>query len=94
MSVSKKELVDRISSKTSVSKKDIDKVINAFTAELIKSLAEGEQVAIAGLGSFVITEHAARTGINPSTKEKIEIAAYKSAKWKPAKAVKTAINDK
>lgn len=41
-----------------------------------------------GFGKFEVTERSARTGINPATKEKIEIPASKSVKFKPSKALK------
>ena len=37
-----------------------------------------------GFGTFAVTEKPARTGINPRTKEKIEIPARKVVKFKPA----------
>lgn len=41
---------------------------------------------------FEITERKAREGINPLTKEKIQIEASKSVKFKIARALKEAVN--
>ena len=41
---------------------------------------------------FEITERKAREGFNPLTKEKIQIEASKSVKFKVAKALKEAVN--
>ena len=46
------------------------------------ALKEGDKVALLGFGTFAVTERPARTGINPATKEKIEIAAKKVIKFK------------
>ena len=47
---------------------------------------------LAGFGKFEITERKAREGFNPLTKEKIQIEASKSVKFKVAKALKEAVN--
>ena len=45
-------------------------------------LKEGGKVALLGFGSFSVSEKAARKGVNPKTKETIEIAARKAVKFK------------
>ena len=53
------------------------------TTDAIKeALVKGEKVQLIGFGTFSVSERAAREGINPSTKEKIKIAAKKVAKFK------------
>jgi DNA-binding protein HU-beta len=52
--------------------------------------AEGKQ-AFPSLGTFEIKERAARTGRNPQTGEKVEISAKKIPAFKPAKALKDAV---
>ena len=53
------------------------------TTDAIKeALVNGEKVQLIGFGTFSVSERAAREGINPSTKEKIKIAAKKVAKFK------------
>ena len=47
-----------------------------------ESLVKGDKVALIGFGTFGVAEKAARTGINPATKEKITIAAKKVVKFK------------
>ncbi len=42
----------------------------------------GDKVALVGFGTFSVSERAARTGINPSTKAAITIPAKKVAKFK------------
>ena len=55
------------------------------------TLKDNGTVDVFGFGKFSISERAARTGINPATKEKIEIAASKSVKFKASKALKDAV---
>ena len=46
-------------------------------------LKQGDKVALLGFGTFAVNERPARTGINPATKEKIQIEAKKVIKFKP-----------
>ena len=50
--------------------------------DVSESLVMGVKVALIGFGTFGVTEKAARTGINPATKQKITIAAKKVVKFK------------
>ena len=53
-----------------------------FVEAVSESLVKGDKVALIGFGTFGVTEKAARTGINPATKQKITIAAKKVVKFK------------
>ena len=55
------------------------------------SVVAGDKVGLYGFGTFEPTERKARTGVNPQTKAKIQIAAKKGLKFKPAKALKDAM---
>ena len=54
----------------------------------IEALKEGEQVKIAGFGTFEVKTRAERKGLNPSTKEEIVIAPSKSVGFKASKTLK------
>ena len=64
------------------SKADAKKALDATLNAIADALKEGDKVALLGFGTFAVTERPARTGINPATKEKIEIAAKKVIKFK------------
>ena len=59
---------------------------------IVRRVAAGDEVNVAGFGKFSRSERQARQGRNPSTGETIEIAASKGLKLSPAKAAKDAIN--
>ena len=61
------------------------------TAEVVSPLVKGEKVQLVGFGSFDVKERPARKGINPATKEKIEIAASRSPKFTAGAALKNAV---
>jgi len=89
--MNKVELIGAVASKSEISKKDVEKVINAFTNVVADALVDGDKVQLVGFGTFEVTERAARTGRNPHTGETIEIAASKSPKFKAGKALKDAV---
>ena len=64
------------------SKVDAKKAVEAFVDTVSNELKEGGKVALLGFGSFSVSEKAARKGVNPKTKETIEIAARKAVKFK------------
>ena len=89
--MNKTELVAAIAGKAELKKSDVEKVLAAFVDTVEAELKAGNKVALVGFGTFEVRERAARTGINPKTKEKITIAASKAPVFKAGKAFKDAI---
>ena len=90
--MNKTELVAAMAEKTELSKKDAEKALKAFTDVVAEELKKGEKVQLVGFGTFEVRERAARTGINPQTKQTIKIAASKSPVFKAGKALKDSIS--
>ena len=89
--MNKVELVGAVASKSEISKKDVEKVINAFTNIVADALVDGDKVQLVGFGTFEVVERAERLGRNPATGEAMTIAASKSPKFKAGKALKDAV---
>lgn len=85
-------MIAALAEKTNLTKKETEKVLNAFTAVIEEELKKGEKVTLTGFGTFEARERAAREGVNPQTKEKITIAAAKAPAFKAGKALKDALN--
>ena len=90
--MNKTELVVSIAEKAAISKKDAEKALSAFLDTVVDELKKGEKVQLVGFGTFEVRERAARTGINPRTKQTIEIAASKNPVFKAGKALKEAVD--
>lgn len=90
--MNKHELISAIAQNAEISKKDAENALAAALDAITKSLAEGDKVQLVGFGTFEVRERAARTGINPATKETIEIAASKVPAFKAGKALKEIVN--
>lgn len=72
-------------------KKQAVMAVEAMFDAIVKSLSKGEEVAIAGFGTFRVAKRAARMGINPKTGEKIQIAASIKPKFRAGKLLKEAV---
>jgi len=66
-------------------KPEVEAVVDSLLGEIGKALRSGERVDLRRFGSFVVKDKAARQGRNPKTGEPIQIAARKSATFKPSK---------
>ena len=90
--MNKTDLIAAVAEKSSLSKKDAEKAINAFVATVTDSLKTGEKVQMVGFGVFEVRERPAHKGHNPMTGAEIEIAASKAPVFKAGKALKDALN--
>ena len=80
--MNKTEFITAVAEKSGLSKVDAKKAVEAFVETVSSELKEGGKVALLGFGSFSVAEKAARKGVNPKTKQPIEIPARKSVKFK------------
>ena len=90
--MNKAELIAAVAEKAEISKKDAEKAVKAFTDAVAEELAKGGKVQLVGFGNFEVSERPAREGRNPRTGETMTIAASKTPKFKPGKALKDEIN--
>ncbi len=89
--VNKDALIDVISSKNDLSKKDVERVIETLLDTVTEEIRKGNKVTLTGFGTFRVSARAAREGINPQTKEKIQIPAMTVPKFTAGKALKEAV---
>lgn len=86
--MNKTDLIDKLADHTGLSKVDAKRAVEAFTAIVMDSLAEGEEVVLVGFGTFAVSKRSARKGRNPQTGKEINIPARKVPKFKVGKAFK------
>lgn len=85
-------LVELVMKATGIEKKkDALTAVEAVFDTIVKTMSKGEEVAIAGFGTFKVSKRAARMGINPRTGEKIQIAASVKPKFRAGKVLKEAV---
>ena len=90
--MNKTELIDKIAAGAGISKADAKKALDATVSALKEALVAGDKIQLVGFGTFSVNERPAREGINPATKEKIQIAAKKVAKFKAGAELADALN--
>ena len=86
--MNKADLVSMIAAKSNLTKKDSESALNAFVETVQTALKKGEKIQLVGFGTFEVRSRAARSGINPRTKETIKIPASKAPVFKAGKALK------
>jgi DNA-binding protein HU-beta len=90
--MNKAELVAAVAGKTGLTKKAAEQAIDATVCAISCELKRGGKIQLVGFGTFEVKARAARTGLNPKTKEKIQIAASKVPAFKAGKTLKDAVN--
>ena len=88
--MTKADLVARIASEASITKKVASLTLDAFVAAVHNSLKKDGEIRISDLGTFKVTKRKARTGVNPQTKKKMKIPATKAPTFRAAQALKEA----
>ncbi|MEO8672147.1 MAG: HU family DNA-binding protein [Tahibacter sp.] len=92
--MNKSDLIARIAEETGRPKTETEAYFNSFVAQVANALSTGESVVLAGFGTFEVRSRAERSGRNPRTGEAMTIAASKAAAFKPAAALKKALEVK
>ena len=90
--MNKSDLVNAISTKTGLNKKNSESALNAFVSTIEEALKGGDKVTLVGFGTFEVRERAERKGRNPQTKEEISIPASKAPVFKAGKSLKDNVN--
>jgi DNA-binding protein HU-beta len=92
--MNKTELIQRLADKHQLSKAEAGRVLETLLDTIVTAVKKGDGVTIPGFGSFKQHARAARSGVNPSTGEKIKIAAAKLPKFSPGATFKAAVDPK
>ena len=90
--MNKAAMADRLTARTGLSKAAAKEAVDGVFAAVGDALALGEEVRIAGFGTFSTRRRPARTGRNPRTGEAVSISASTSPTFKAGKGLKDAVN--
>lgn len=92
--MTKAELIDAITNKLDMRKKDVAPVVDAVFSEIQSALASGDKCTFVGFGVFEVRERAAREGRNPQDPSKVVlIPAKKVPVFRPGKDLKEKVLD-
>src|SRR5215204_5762214 len=86
------DFIDRVASKSDLSKRDAGKAVDAFLDAVTESLRRGDSITFTGFGKFSTADRAARMGVNPRNPgEKVHIPASTVPKFSAGSALKSAV---
>ena len=89
--MTKADLINVVSERASISKKDTGNVINECFNAMTEFLASGDKIQIVGFGTFEVKKRKERKGRNPSSGEEIIIPESKVVSFKAGKALKETV---
>jgi DNA-binding protein HU-beta len=90
--VTKQDFIDRVASKSDLSKRDAGKAVDAFLDVVTDSLKRGDQITFTGFGKFSTANRAARMGVNPRNPgQKVQIPASTVPKFSAGSTLKQAV---
>lgn len=86
--MTKSELIEAICQKNDLSKKAGGEIVDSLFATLQETIMAEGKFAYPGFGTFTVRTRKARTGIDPRTRQQIQIKESRTVGFKPAKAFK------
>ena len=88
----KSDIAAQVADRTGLSRTEAAGAVDAVFEAVTEALARREKVRIAGFGLFATRYRPARAGRNPRTGEPVAVAASTVPAFKPARALRDAVN--
>ena len=85
--MNKAELIEEVASETGLANRTSGKAVDAVVSAISDCLARGEKVTLVGFGTFRVRSRKARRGVNPQTRQSLQIPAKKVPKFTAGKAL-------
>jgi len=89
--MTKKELVAAVAQSTVCLEMEARLAVEAVLEEITAELTRGGRVSLHKFGTFETKERPARQGRNPQTGEAVDIPAGRRIRFRPARALKEAV---
>jgi len=90
--MTKAELVEKVSGKINLTKKQTEVVVNTVFQSITDSLSDGKKVELRGFGSFRIRERNARVGRNPKSGAQVDVPAKRVPFFKAGKELRELVD--
>lgn len=87
----KQDLVRAVAEATGQSDVAASRAVNAVFDTIEQALANGDEVALSGFGTFKVVERSSRQGRNPQTGDPITIESRKSPVFRPGTQLKRSV---
>ena len=90
--VTKKELIDRISENTQTKRIIVKAIVQQFLDVIITELGQGNRIEFRDFGVFERRTRQARIAQNPKTLEQVQVPAKRTVKFKMGRLMKQKLN--
>jgi DNA-binding protein HU-beta len=90
--MNKQDLIHKIAEEAELNQKQAAAALDSVLNSIVAAVAAGDKVQLIGFGTFEPKQRSARTGLNPQTKEPVEIPAATVPSFKAGKAFKDSVN--
>lgn len=91
--ITKKDLVERITERTKMPRADVKRTLQDFLDLVIIELRKGNRLEFRDFGVFEVKERAARIAQNPKTMQKVAVPAKRAVKFKVGRLMRESIED-
>lgn len=91
--ITKKELIDRISDSSGARRVQVKKVIQQFLDEIVEELGRGNRLEFRDFGVFETKLRKARKAQNPKTLEPVAVPEKRTVKFKVGRLMKQKLGD-
>ena len=89
VTVTKKELISRISENTQAKRVLVKRIIQAFLDEMVTELCKNNRLEFRDFGVFETRTRAGRIAQNPKTLERVEVPARRMVKFKMGRLLRS-----
>ena len=91
--ITKKELIDRITKKTQCKNITAKEIVQQFLDEISAELGKGNRLEFRDFGVFKVKERETRVAQNPRTLEKVHVPAKRTVKFKMGRIMRERVNN-
>ena len=88
ITVTKKELVERIAQRTGLQRNDVKTVVQHFLDSVVEELGQGNRLEFRDFGVFEVRQRAARNAQNPKTLVPVHVPAKRTVRFKPGRLMR------
>lgn len=88
ITITKKELVNRIAEDTGQTKVVVKNILQRFLDEIVEELVQGNRLEFREFGVFEVRQRASRKAQNPRTMEKVTVPAKRVVKFKVGRTMR------
>ena len=86
--MTKADIVDQISERTGLTKKDVAETVDSFLNAVARALANGHHIEIRGFGTFRVKDRKSRIARNPRTGAAVPVPPRRVPVFKVSKELK------